>query len=158
MIDLPHYTDDPLVDRKAHRLLLDLDPVASAQAGRDLQSGTCSCSGMTATPPWDDYAVFEQFDAHMADVQEEAHEAADQARRLEQEQARQAVADDWNARHPVGTLVRYWTGARFDEGKTSRTRTIAQLLNGNGPVVWVEDEGTCIGLTHVQPIDAEGTT
>ncbi|MFC4114000.1 hypothetical protein [Nonomuraea zeae] len=156
MIDLPHYTDDPPVDLKAHRLLLDLDPVASAQAGRDLQSGTCSCSTMTATPPWDDSAVFEQFDAHMADVQVDAHEAVAEALEQARQQARQAVVTEWNARVPVGTPVRYWTGARQGEGKPSRTRTAAIVLSGHTPVVWVEGEGSFIALTHVQPTDTEG--
>ncbi|MFG6197808.1 hypothetical protein [Nonomuraea sp. JJY05] len=156
MNDLPHYTDDPLVDLKAHRLLLDLDPVASAQAGRDLKSGTCSCSGMTATPPWDDHAVFEQFDAHMVDVQVYAHEAVAEALEQARRQERQGVIERWNATVPVGTPVRYWTGGRRGEGKQSRTRTAAHLLEGHTPVVWVEGEGICIVLTRVQPIDAEG--
>ncbi|WP_052424112.1 hypothetical protein [Nonomuraea candida] len=156
MNDLPYYTDDPLVDLKAHRLLLDLDPVASAQAGRDLKSGTCSCGTMTATPPWDDHAVFEQFDAHMADVQVDAHEVAAEELEQARRQERKAVVERWNATVPVGTPVRYWTGARHGVGKPSRTRTPAVVLSGHTPVVWVEGEGSCIALTHVQPIETEG--
>ncbi|MGV9383625.1 hypothetical protein ACWDRB_47965 [Nonomuraea sp. NPDC003707] len=157
MTDLPYYTDDPLVDLKAHRLLFDLDPVASAQAGRDLKSGTCSCSGMPATPPWDDHAVFEQFDAHMVDVQVYAHQEVAEALEQARNQERQAVVTEWNARVPVGTPVRYWTGARQGEGKPSRTCTAAHLLEGHTPVVWVDGEGRCIALTHVQPTTTEGT-
>ncbi|MFB4292272.1 hypothetical protein ACBI99_31840 [Nonomuraea sp. ATR24] len=160
MTDLPHYTDDPLVDLKAHRLLLGLDPIASAQAGRDLKSGTCSCSTMPTTPPWDDHAVFEQFDAHMADVQVDAHEAAAEALEQALEQARRqerkAVVEKWNATVPVGTPVRYWAFDRHGVGKPGRTRTPAVVLSGHTPVVWVEDEGGPIALTHVQPIETEG--
>lgn len=70
--ELPFYIDDPLVDRRQHRLSMDVDPVASAQAGRDLMAGTCSCGGLT-TPAWDDYAIFEAYDLHMTDVQQHLH-------------------------------------------------------------------------------------
>jgi hypothetical protein len=55
---------------------------------------------------------------------------------------------------PVGTPVRYWTGYREGDGKVSRTRTIVQPLGGEGGtlVVWVEGEGSCIAMTHVQEI------
>lgn len=54
----------------------------------------------------------------------------------------------------VGTPVRYWTGYREGDGKVSRTRTTVQPLGGEGgtPVVWVEGEGSCIAITHVQQI------
>ncbi|WP_449062240.1 hypothetical protein [Planomonospora algeriensis] len=72
----PYYIDDPLVDRAAHRPGMELEPVASARAGRDQYIGTCSCGQMHPTLPWDDYAVLEAFDWHMGDVQEQAHRAA----------------------------------------------------------------------------------
>lgn len=76
---------------------------------------------------------------------------------------RQAAVDAWNARVPVGTPVRYWTGAREhfgdappDEGKTSHTSSEAWLLGGHTPVVRVYGESACIALTHVQPTTEEG--
>ncbi|MET8006252.1 hypothetical protein [Nonomuraea glycinis] len=156
MTDLPHYTNDPLVDLQAHRLLLDLDLVASAQAGRALKSGTCSCHGMRATPPLDDSAVFKQFDAHMADVQVDAHETVAEALEQARSQERHAVVTEWNARFPVGTPVRYWTDPPKGGGKLSRTRAAAQVLSGDTPVVWVEDEESPIVLTHIQPIETGG--
>jgi hypothetical protein len=58
---------------------------------------------------------------------------------------------------PVGTPVRYWTGARKGDGKASRTRSTVQPLGGEGgtSVVWVEGEGSCIAMTHIQPITEE---
>lgn len=54
----------------------------------------------------------------------------------------------------VGTPVRYWTGYREGDGKVSRTRTTVRSLGGEGgtPVVWVDDEGSCIATTHIEPI------
>lgn len=66
--------------------------------------------------------------------------------------AEHAAARAFNDAHPVGTLVRYWKGVREGDGKVSRTRTAAQLLSGHTAVVWVEHEGACIALTHIQPI------
>lgn len=55
---------------------------------------------------------------------------------------------------PVGAPVRYWTWTREGEGKVSRTRSTVQPLGGDGgtPVVWVDDEGSCISMTHIEPI------
>jgi len=62
---------------------------------------------------------------------------------------------EFNAQHPIGTPVRYWTGVRGDgPGRCSRTRTAAQLLQGHTAVVWMQGEGSCVALTHVEPLDA----
>jgi hypothetical protein len=55
---------------------------------------------------------------------------------------------------PIGTPVCYWTGVREGEGKRSRTRSTVQPLGGEGgtPVVWVEGEGSCISMTHIQVV------
>ncbi|MEV6344155.1 hypothetical protein [Actinoplanes sp. NPDC051851] len=60
---------------------------------------------------------------------------------------------EWNERYAIGTPVRYWTGVREGAGKTSRTRTEADLLGGHTAVVWVDNEPSCIALTHVQAGD-----
>lgn len=68
----------------------------------------------------------------------------------------QVEANGFNERFPIGTPVRYWTGVREGEGKVSKTRTEAQVLGGHTAVVWVEDEASCIALTHVRVLaDAE---
>lgn len=63
----------------------------------------------------------------------------------------EAAVADWNARYPVGTPVRYWTFTRTGEGKPSRTRTEARVI-GEMAVVWVNDHGACLALTHVDPL------
>lgn len=73
--------------------------------------------------------------------------------RLEKrKQKAEAEAKAFNEQHEVGTEVRYWTGLREGEGKLSRTRTEASVLGGHTSVVWVEDHGACIALSHVEPV------
>ena len=64
----------------------------------------------------------------------------------------QLDADKWNLTYAVGTPVRYWKGLRMGpgEGIISETTTTAQVV-GDAAVVWVEDEASCIALTHVEP-------
>jgi hypothetical protein len=71
---------------------------------------------------------------------------AEQTNRFEADKA-----SAWNAAHPEGTYVRYWTGAREGAGQTGRTRSTARVLGGHTAVVWVTGHGACIALTHVQP-------
>lgn len=62
-----------------------------------------------------------------------------------------SVCEQFNADHPVGTLVTYWTGMREGQGKASRTRSEASVLGGHTAVVWVEGHSACIALSHVEP-------
>lgn len=78
------------------------------------------------------------------------HALAEQNEQMRGELAAQAVAE-WNETHPVGTPVTYWPGVREGNGKASRTRTPAQVLNGHTAVVWVDGYSSCIALTHVEP-------
>lgn len=64
----------------------------------------------------------------------------------------------WNMRHgepgardprPTRIPVRYWTGFREGPGRESVTRTEAQLMGGRA-VVWVDGQGSCIALSHVE--------
>jgi hypothetical protein len=66
--------------------------------------------------------------------------------------SKQAVVDDFNRANMVGAHVQYWTGVREGRGKFSTTRTVAQLLSGHTPVVWVAGHSACIALTHVEPV------
>lgn len=61
-------------------------------------------------------------------------------------------AENWNRQHPVGTSVRYWTGAKEGPGKLSTTRAPAELLSGHTAVVWIEGEAGCVALSHVEPV------
>jgi hypothetical protein len=67
-------------------------------------------------------------------------------------------AEQWNALHPVGTLVFAYPGFRPEDDRNARrfvtkTRTEAKSvgLDRDG-VVWVEDHGAYISLTHVDPV------
>ncbi|MFH8531603.1 hypothetical protein ACH4GE_24670 [Streptomyces tendae] len=65
-------------------------------------------------------------------------------------------AAEFNARHPVGTLVFAYPGVRPEDGAdtrlVTRTRTEAQMSASGDPVVWVEGEGSYICLTHIDPV------
>ncbi|WP_121701680.1 hypothetical protein [Streptomyces sp. E5N298] len=66
-------------------------------------------------------------------------------------------AEQFNASHPVGTLVFAYPGFRPEDASdarrlVTRTRTEAQLSASGDPVVWVEGEGSYISLTHVDPV------
>ncbi|MCX5365857.1 hypothetical protein OG864_44985 [Streptomyces sp. NBC_00124] len=70
-------------------------------------------------------------------------------------------AETFNARYPVGTPVFAYPGARPEDIPSARrivtrTRTEAQSvgLDRDG-VVWVEDHGAYISLTHVDPVSED---
>lgn len=66
-------------------------------------------------------------------------------------QARIDVAT-FNARHPVGTPVRYWRGLRAGAGAVSRTRSAATLMSDHASV-WIEGVSGSIALSHVEVLD-----
>jgi hypothetical protein len=67
-------------------------------------------------------------------------------------------AEQWNALHPVGTLVFAYPGCRPEHSSDARrivtkTRTEAKSVGlDRDAVVWVEDHGAYISLTHVDPV------
>ncbi len=63
------------------------------------------------------------------------------------------TVDFFNKHYPPGTPVRFWPGVKDGEGILSRTRSKAQILSGDTPVVWVEDYAGAIALTHVQVVE-----
>lgn len=65
------------------------------------------------------------------------------------------AAAQWNAKHPVGTPVRYWPGMRVGEGRVSKTRGEALVLGGHTAVVSVEGFPGGVSLSHVEPIEPE---
>lgn len=73
--------------------------------------------------------------------------------RAEQRKARlQREADEWNARHPVGTRVRYWRGLR--EGTPSgegAVRYPAQILCDHVSA-WIEGCVGCVSITHIEAV------
>lgn len=68
----------------------------------------------------------------------------------------QRKADEFNAAHPIGTLVLAYPGCRPEDGTgtqlVTRTRTVAQVSASGDAVVWVDGEGSYICLTHVDPV------
>lgn len=65
----------------------------------------------------------------------------------------QQLCNDWNRVHPVGTLVKFWRGAK--EGEPSGQGTTyapAEVLSGHTAVVWIESCRGCVALTHVEAI------
>ncbi len=61
------------------------------------------------------------------------------------------TADQWNARHPAGTLVLAWPGTRDVEPLVTMTRSAAWPLGDGTPVVAVEGKAGGIHLDHVEP-------
>lgn len=65
----------------------------------------------------------------------------------------------FNARHPIGTPVIAYPGARPEDIPSAtrlitRTRSHAQVLGGHTDVVWVDGHEACIALTHVDVFGA----
>lgn len=74
----------------------------------------------------------------------------------------QKQADDWNAKHPIGTPVVAYPLTRPEDGFPSFfkqldtvTRTPAWILGHGEPVVSVEGYAGGICLTHVDPTPSE---
>ncbi|MGX1762171.1 hypothetical protein ACWIGW_44180 [Nocardia brasiliensis] len=53
-----------MTSNNTHAHQLRMEPVP-ASAGRELWIGSCSCAGMTPTPPWEDHAVREAHQLHV---------------------------------------------------------------------------------------------
>lgn len=58
---------------------------------------------------------------------------------------------DWNAAHPVGTLVEYHPVIGAPAHRLRATTTAAQVLSGHTAVVWLEDESGCVALDACVP-------
>lgn len=73
----------------------------------------------------------------------------------------QRQVDEFNARNPVGTRVRFWRGVRAGEpsGEGAVTHP-AQVMGGVGgaAVVWVEGCSGCVALSHVEAIRPGGAS
>ncbi len=72
--------------------------------------------------------------------------------------SRKAV-QEWNAKHPIGTQVRYWTSLRQGPGRVGVTTSEAYMLSGHTPVVMIDSARSCVGLSHVDaiPDDTQAT-
>ena len=65
----------------------------------------------------------------------------------------QVAAERFNAQHPAGTAVRYWTGVVEGEGRLGKTRSEAYVMGGHTAVVALEGLAGVISLSHVQPVE-----
>lgn len=64
-------------------------------------------------------------------------------------------ANAWNREHPVGTLVRYWTGIKEGPGQRGTTTHAAGVMGGTA-VVWIDTSTKgCIALSHVEALTFE---
>ncbi|GAB63083.1 MAG: hypothetical protein DWB56_06820 [Candidatus Jettenia sp.] len=62
----------------------------------------------------------------------------------------QKIIDDWNRNNPLGTVV----DLILDNGKVKRTKTrsMAELLSGYRPVIWLDGVTGCYALERVKAI------
>jgi hypothetical protein len=66
--------------------------------------------------------------------------------------AMQASCEAFNAKHPVGSEVLFFTGLIGENGKIGTVRAPAEILSGHTPVAWIEGARSCVALTHVRPV------
>ncbi|NUP38947.1 MAG: hypothetical protein HOY76_18510 [Streptomyces sp.] len=69
-------------------------------------------------------------------------------------------AATFNSHYPIGTPVLAYPGARREdipsaEQLITRTRSKAETLGGHTDVVWVDGHGSCIALSHIDPVTEE---
>lgn len=61
-----------------------------------------------------------------------------------------ADCETWNARHPAGTLVKYWPGRRPGEYVTHTTAGPAYVLSGHSAVIMLVGVAGCVALDHCE--------
>jgi hypothetical protein len=73
-------------------------------------------------------------------------------RRLKPAEIAKLEADAFNARTPIGTLVRYWTGLK--EGEPSGTGEIyhESTVVSQHAVAWIKGCRSCVSLSHVEVV------
>ena len=62
------------------------------------------------------------------------------------------VVAAFNAAHPVGTPVRFWTWTREGQGRPGQIRAPAEVAACGTPVAWVTGHAAYIALTHVEAL------
>lgn len=62
------------------------------------------------------------------------------------------TAAEWNAKHPIGTTVRYWPVLRRDDYIETTTRSEAWELGDGTPVVALTGKGGGCCLSHIKVI------
>ena len=62
----------------------------------------------------------------------------------------------WNERHPVGTRVRFWLGARTGEPTGIATTRGPAELSDRTAVVWLQGRDDAVALSHVEVFPPTG--
>jgi hypothetical protein len=63
----------------------------------------------------------------------------------------QALCDEWNAKHPIGTRVEVTRDGR-SLSEVTFTRSLAQLLGGHTAVIWLDGISGAYALSRVRAI------
>ena len=66
-------------------------------------------------------------------------------------QVLQARCDEFNAKWPLGTLVHYYPVLGHPVFREGHTRSVAQILSGHTPVIWLDSERGCVCLVNCKP-------
>lgn len=70
----------------------------------------------------------------------------------------QRQVDEFNARNPVGTRVRFWRGVRQGEPSGEGVLAHPAQVMGGAAVVWIEGCSGCVALSHVEAIQPGGAS
>lgn len=60
----------------------------------------------------------------------------------------QRQCDNWNAKHPEGTVVSFESIKGRGETHRGKSASEAQVLNGHSAVIWLEGKSGCVDLGH----------
>lgn len=69
----------------------------------------------------------------------------------EQQLAAENAARAWNARHAIGTRVRYWRKLRYGPTLDTATRSEAWVLPCGEPVVLLDRVSGAVSIHHLTP-------
>jgi hypothetical protein len=58
---------------------------------------------------------------------------------------------EWNSKHPVGTLVKYHAVIGSPASVVRTIKTEAQVLSGHTAVLWLEGMSGCVALEACEP-------
>jgi hypothetical protein len=58
----------------------------------------------------------------------------------------------WNAKHPIGTAVRFWPGVKEGDGRLGATRSEAYVDSAGQAVVFITDYAGYVALSHVEAV------
>jgi hypothetical protein len=60
----------------------------------------------------------------------------------------QRQCDNWNAKHPEGTVVSFESIKGQGESHRGKSASEAQVLGGHSAVIWLEGKSGCVALDH----------